>query len=256
MLTTAQTLAHLITEKFITAAPEAAAKALASLATHEALILLSPLKAQTLIACFNKMDPCKAAAILRRLPARQGAYVFSRLEVVQAARMMKEFSGPYREKLSAALKPEFVTLLNQVLAYPAGSVGAAMSTDFVSLKTEAKVSDAVERLKTLPRKKLPALCFITAKDGQLKGVIATAELLFYPAGSALGSVMNTQFDALFPQDSAHKAQLLFQKTQSFLLPVVDKDGKMLGVLSPRMPWQTSSQKAGIKKWLAHWINKK
>lgn len=235
MLTPAETLAHLITEKFITAAPQAAARALESLATHETLILISPLKAQTLITCFNHMDPCKAAAVLRRLPARQGAYVFSRLDVVQAARMMKEFSQPYREKLSSALKPEFVALLSQVLAYPAGSVGALMSTDFVALKTDAKVADAVERLKTLPRKKLPAVCFVTAKDGQLKGVIRTAEMLFYSHTSALGSVMSADFASLAPQDSLQHAALLFKQTQSPLLPVLDADGKILGVLDARLP---------------------
>ena len=256
MLTPAETLAHLITEKFITAAPEAAAKALASLATHEALILLSPLKAQTLIACFNQMAPCKAAAILRRLPARQGAYVFSRLEVLQAARMMKEFSGPYREKLSASLKPEFVALLGQVLAYPAGSVGAAMSTDFVALKTDAKVTDAVERLKTLPRKKLPAVCFVTAKDGQLKGIIPTAELLFYPAGSALGSVMNTQYSTLLPKDTCQQAAFLFKQTQSPLLPVVDKEGKILGVACAQLEWPSSARPGWRTKLRSFFTRKK
>lgn len=255
MLSPAETLAHLITEKFITAAPEAAAKALAGLATHETLILISPLKAQTLITCFNHMEPCKASAVLRRLPARQGAYVFSRLDVVQAARMMKEFSQPYREKLSAALKPEFVALLNQVLAYPASSVGAVMSTDFVSLKTDAKVSDAVERLKTLPRKKIPAVCFVTAKDGQLKGVIRTAEMLFYPHSSALGSVMSGDFASLAAQDSQQKALLLFQQTQSPLLPVVDKNGKLLGVVAA--PLQCPAAKAGwFKRLRARFTNKK
>ena len=57
------TLAGLITEKFILAAPDKAAAALEALATHEVLQLIAPLKAQVLIALFNVMEPAKAAAV-------------------------------------------------------------------------------------------------------------------------------------------------------------------------------------------------
>ena len=63
-------LAGVITEKFAAADPAAAARALESLATHEILLLIGPLKAQTIVACLNPMNPPKAAAVLRRLPLR------------------------------------------------------------------------------------------------------------------------------------------------------------------------------------------
>ena len=88
-------LANIITEKFILAAPQAAAKALETLATHEILLLASPLKAQTLVTCFNEMTPTKAAAVLRRLPLKQASHILMHLDIVQAAHLMNEFSGPY-----------------------------------------------------------------------------------------------------------------------------------------------------------------
>lgn len=223
-------LAGVITEKFIAADPAAAARALESLATHEALLLLAPLKAQTLVACLNPMDPPKAAAVLRRLPLRQASYVLARLDVPQAARLMKEFSAPYRERISAALEPALVKLLAEACAYPPDSAGRLMRTDFVAVRTESKLAALVERLKTLPRKKLPAACFVTGKDGELKGVIRTAELAFYALQSVCGSVMSPA-QSLRPQDGAEAAREAFLKAETDVLPVVNEKGVLLGVLA-------------------------
>ncbi len=229
MNTPMHALAGAITEKFIEAAPEAAARALSSMATHEAILLLSPLKAQLVVACLNPMEPAKAAAILRRLPLRQASYVLSRLSVPQAARLMKEFSAPYRERISGVLEPSFVKLLTDASSYAPGSVGALMRTDLVTVRTETKLSQLVERLKNLPRKKLPQFCWVTDKDGVLKGVIRSAELAFYAPQSAAGSVMS-EAAYLHPQDAARSARAVFEQTGLDCLPVTDKNGVLLGVL--------------------------
>ncbi len=223
-------LAGVITEKFIAADPAAAARALETLATHEVLLLISSLKAQTIVACLNPMAPAKAAAVLRRLPLKQASYILARLEVPQAARLMKEFSAPYRERIGAALEPAFVELLKQAGSYAPDSVGLLMTTDPITVRTESKLAALIERLKTLPRKKLPAVCFVTAKDGELKGVIRTAELAFYTPGSVCGSVMSPSA-VLHPQQDAQQARQAFLKEQTDILPVTDEKNVLLGFLA-------------------------
>ena len=222
-------LAGVITEKFIAASPAAAARALETLATHEVLLLISSLKAQTIVACLNPMDPAKAAAVLRRLPLKQASYVLAKLEVPQAVRLMKEFSVPYRERISAVLEPAFVDLLKQASSYAPDSVGLLMKTDFIAVRTESKLAALIERLKTLPRKKLPTVCFVTGKDGELKGIIRTAELAFYPPLSVCGSVMNS-IPVLYPQTDAQTARQSFLKEQTDLFAVVNEKNLLLGFL--------------------------
>lgn len=229
MNTPMHALAGAVTEKFIEAAPEAAARALASLATHEAILLLSPLKAQLVVACLNPMEPAKAAAILRRLPLRQASYVLERLDVPQAAHLMKEFSAPYRERICGVLDASFVNLLADASAYAPGTAGFFMQTDFVAVRTETKLSQLVERLKNLPRKKLPQFCWVLDKEGTLKGVIRSAEIAFYAPQSPAGSVMG-ETASLRPQAEAAEARKMFADTGVEHLPVTDEKGVLLGVL--------------------------
>ena len=218
-----------VTERFITAAPAAAAKALEGLATHEAVLLLKPLKAEQLIACLNEMDTVKASAILRRLPSRQAAHILSRLSLPQAVQIYQAFSLPQREKMKTLLPAAWVTQLEQGHRFGTGSAGARMSRDFVAFKTETKVAEMIEKLKIMPRKKLPLACLITAgKEGKLKGLIRTAELAFFAPNSLAGSVM-TEVKSVSVGQEAQAANELLQNQP--LVPVTDETGVPLGILS-------------------------
>lgn len=219
-----------ITEKFISAAPVAAAKALGTLATHEAVLLIKPLKAEAIIACLNPMDSAKAAAILRRLPARQAAHVLARLDIMQAGAIYKAFSMPQREKMKTLLSASLVKTLEGNTRWSADSAGALMSRDFVIFKTEQKIREIIEKLKTIPRKKLSEACLVVSgKDGKLKGMIRYAELVFFESDLLAGSVMG-EVKSILPQAKADNAHEILRQGQPFV-PVADEDGVPLGVLS-------------------------
>ena len=223
-------LTFLITEKFISAAPVAAAKVLSGLATHEAILLLKPLKAETLISCLNPMDSDKAAAILRRLPSRQAAHVLARLDITQAGNIYKAFSVPQREKMKTLLSASLIKTLEGNTDWPADSAGACMNRDFVVFKTENKIAELVEKLKNLPRKKLPVACLIVAgKDGKLKGILRSAELCLLNVNSLAGSVMS-EVKIATVQTKSEVVQELLQQGQP-LVPVIDNEGVPLGVIS-------------------------
>ncbi len=223
-------LATRMTEKFIAAAPQEAAAALSVLAVHEILLLLANQKAQCLIAVLNLMEPAKAAAVLRRLPLKQAAYVLARLRVPQAAKLWKELATPYQERLKTELSPAFVALVQAASGFEPGSVGQRMGTDITAVHTENKVAELVARLKNLPRKKLPLICFVTGKNGEFKGVIRTAELVFFNPAAVCGSVMDKSVRTLKPQDLLTAAAAAFTAEQTGTLPVVNDENILIGAL--------------------------
>ncbi len=222
-------LASVITEKFIASDPKGAASAFSGLATHEVLLLIGGLKAQSMVSVLNIMQAPKAAAVLRRLPLKQASYVLTRLDVAQAAKLWKEFATPYQERLKSVLDPAFVELLKSASDFAPGSVGCVMSTDFVAVRTETKVGELVSRLKNLPRKKLPAVCFVTGKDGVFKGAIRTVELLFCNAAALCGSVM-TKSRAVQPADKLLAAKEIFAQEEAPCLPVINENNILIGVV--------------------------
>ena len=234
-------LTPLLTEKYIFAAPADAAKTMGSLATHEAVLLLKPLKVEPVVACLNFMTPIKAAAILRRLPTRHGAQILSRLEVAQAAAVFAAFSVPQKEKIKTVLSASYVKTLQSFSAWPKDCAGRKMSADFFAFRTEVKLSEIVDKLKSLPRKKIPQACIVVDKNGKLKGMIRSVELAFYTADSTAGSVMTDVKNVLAAQLYEDAAELLRQG--QVIVPVTDKEGLVLGVIVPEM----APKNAAVKK---------
>ncbi len=237
-----------VTEKFIAAAPQVAAQALAGLATHEALALLKPLKAERIISCLNLMPADKAAAVLRRLPSRQAAHILSRLDIKQAGLLYQALSTPQREKMNTLLDKSFVQALQHSQDWPAGSVGTQLTRDFLSFKTETPISEMIGKLKTLPRKKLPVACLVLSKDGKAKGFIRTAELAFYPVNSLAGSIM-TDVKSLIATQEVAQAQMLIEQGQP-LVPVTDAQGMVLGVITQQ---EVSAAAPAAKKKRFSWF---
>ena len=241
-------LASAITDKFIAAAPKAAAQALAALATHEVLLLIGGLKSQSVVSVLNPMEAAKAAAVLRRLPLKQASYILTRLDVPQAAKLWKEFATPYQERLKSVLTPAFVQLLQSATGFDVQSVGHFMQTDFVAVRTENKVAELISRLKNMPRKKIPLVCFVTDKNGVLKGAIPTAELAFFNPQAVCGSVM-TSTQSLQPKILLTEAQGVFTQEERALLPVVNEQNVLLGVLDRVALLQSLSTKKPFWKKL-------
>ncbi|MGB2579021.1 magnesium transporter [Elusimicrobium simillimum] len=216
-------------EKFIAAAPQAAARFFESLSTHEALQYVAGLKAEYIVLLLSNMTPARTAVLLRRLPVKQAAYVTSSFNINFAAQVLEALPAHHKTKIESTLPQSFKAELKAALAYPPGSVGTVMRGDFFTFKTDVKVEDIVTKFKNLPRKKIPAQIYILDKSGRLGGVIRTLELVFFQPDAMAGSVMQAQFPAVKPAET--EANALQIMADNFLpeLPVVNKDGVLVGI---------------------------
>jgi magnesium transporter len=217
-------------EGFLAAAPEDAAKMLETLPLSEAVFWVSSLKAQSVILVLENMTYKKAAVLLRRLPFKQASYVAAGLNAARAAELLSELPPYFKQKLVDNAEPSLKKALENVLSYPQGSAACAMHGGYFAFKTDIKIKDITARLKALPRHKLPPSVYIIDKTGRLGGIIKTAELAFYSPAAVAGSVMTVDFDKLSPAQNLGSAFDIFKRSGLPLLPVVDADGFLIGVL--------------------------
>lgn len=218
-------------EDFISASPDKAALSFEQTALSEAVFWLSGLRASSIISCLENMNPKKAAFLLRRLHIKQAARIMQGLKAERAGEIMLDLPIHYKKRLIDALDPSQIKALEEVLAYPRASAARFMKSDFITFKTDAKVKDIIARIKTLPSPKVPLAVYILDKAGKLCGVLPTSQLSFYPPESLAGSVMTADFIKLSPFDGVKKAKALLLKNNLAMLPVIDSESVLLGVVS-------------------------
>ena len=163
--------------------------------------LLLPLEAADIAALFEDLDE-RVSVLFRLLPKELAAEVFVELESDQQEMLIRSFSNAelkevldelylddtvdiVEEMPASVVKrilkqsdPEMRKSINEILKYPEDSAGSIMTTEFVDLKANMTVEDALKRIRrTGPDKETINMCFVMDKQRHLIGVVSIRTLL-------------------------------------------------------------------------------
>lgn len=149
-----------------------------------------------------------------------------------------------RTQLLERLSPEVVNLCIRrlpkqeqtvaltLLAYPKGSAGRIMTTDFIALDQELTVENALEKIREHNRfKETIDDIYITREQDVLVKTLNIKEVLFAPKESILKAIGGTECLSLSSVNTFEEAISIFRKLGRFALPVVDNKQRLLGVVT-------------------------
>ena len=123
-------------------------------------------------------------------------------------------------------------LINQLLKYPDNSAGSIMTTEYVDLQKNMKVSEAIEEIrKTGKDKENIYTCYITGENGVLEGVLSLKELIAKKDAILIEDVMNKNFVSVNTNDDQEIVADLFKKYDFIVMPVVDHENRILGIIT-------------------------
>lgn len=123
-------------------------------------------------------------------------------------------------------------LINQFLAYPEDSAGSVMTIEFVSLKKEMTVEDALTRIrKTAPEKETIYTCYVTDGQRRLEGIITLKDLVLSKLTDKVGDIMSSDIISITTQDEQEEAADLFKKYNLLALPVTDHENRLVGIIT-------------------------
>ena len=123
-------------------------------------------------------------------------------------------------------------LINQLLKYPDNSAGSIMTTEYVDLRKNMKVSEAIEEIrKTGKDKENIYTCYVTGEKGILEGVLSLKELIAKKDTIQIEDIMNKNFISVHTDDDQEVVADLFKKYDFIVMPVVDHEGRILGIIT-------------------------
>lgn len=123
-------------------------------------------------------------------------------------------------------------LINQLLKYPDNSAGSIMTTEYVDLQKNMKVSEAIEEIrKTGKDKENIYTCYVTEKNGKLEGVLSLKELIAKKDSTEIEDIMNKNFVSVNTNYDQEIVADLFKKYDFIVMPVVDHENRILGIIT-------------------------
>lgn len=140
------------------------------------------------------------------------------------------------QELPAEDRAETLIALNRtddiegLLEYEAESAGSLMSRGFVALNDWQTVQSAIEYLRlTQPPSSRAYYLYIIDRDKRLVGNLSIRDLLVSPPQTRLSEITNRDVHAVTTETDQEEAARLLQKYNLLAVPVIDEDGRLVGV---------------------------
>jgi magnesium transporter len=128
--------------------------------------------------------------------------------------------------------PETRKLINQFLNYPEDSVGSIMTIEFVDLKKEMTVREAIQHVKeTGVDKETIDNCYVLDNNRILEGVISIRKLILSDDNEKLEDIMETDIKSANTHDHREVLVSLFKKYDLLSLPVTDNEYRLVGIVT-------------------------
>lgn len=218
-----------LTLTYIRAHPAEAARVLERIPGADAAALFATVPARAGAPVLTAMLPSAAARILGSLDDAPTLALLGAAGVQAAVTVLRYIPEPRRSRLLGGLPTATAVASRVLLGYPDDSVGAWANPDFIAFAPETRVSDALERIRDGNERNVEQV-YAVDHDQRLIGIVDLLDLLRVPDSTTLAAVLHkplTMLTAMTPLTGA-ATQRGWQ--QSSVLPVVERDGRLIGVM--------------------------
>ncbi len=149
-----------------------------------------------------------------------------------AVDMLGELPANLVNRILRHTSPNTRSLINQFLLYPEFGAGSIMTAEFVQLKKEMTVKEAIDHIRRVGEdKETIYTCYVTTQNRKLEGIISVRTLLFSDDESILESVMDRDFISVTTTDDQELVADLFRRYDLLSIPVVDHENRLVGIIT-------------------------
>lgn len=206
--------------------------------------LLSCLSEEDQPIFFRLLSRQKAADVFAYLPTEQQKQLLENLtrENVRAlldeldpddrTKLFEELPAQVTQQIMNLLSPEDLKEARKLLGYPEDSVGRLMTPDFVAIRPEWTVSEALNHIRKHGKDaETINVIYVVDENGKLIDDLRLRTLILADPSDKVSSVLDHHFIALSAYDDQEEAARVMQDYDRVALPVTDSQGILLGIVT-------------------------
>ncbi len=123
-------------------------------------------------------------------------------------------------------------LINQFLKYPENSAGSIMTIEYVDLKKEMTVKEALQHIKkNATDKETINTCYVMDKNRRLEGVISIRQLILNDDDTIIKDIMDENVIFVHTLEDQEYIADTFKKYDFTSMPVVDNENRLVGIIT-------------------------
>lgn len=230
--------------------------------------LLQVGKMQAALALLDGLQPADAAEVLESVPYAERLRIFKAWDVEESSETLLEMSEdgqvevmqglardlatriiaemppddavdlladlPQKssEALLAAMSPVKAGQLRRLLAHGEDTAGGLMTPEAMRLNEELTVAEVLEKLREAPENvEMIYYLYFQDEKNRLTGVCSLRELIIADPDMPVREIMHRNLMTVDPAEDQEKVASLIDRYDLLALPVVDAEGRLLGIVT-------------------------
>jgi len=181
---------------------------------------------------FVEMETDAQELLIRGFSDNELKEIVDELYADDAADLVEEMPANVVKRILRQADPEMRNAINQLLRYEENTAGSIMTTEYVSLRPEMTVEEAILRIRRQGvDKETIYTCYVT-KNRTLIGMVTVKDLLLAPDDEMrISELMFTNLISVTTQTDKEEAARMLSKYNFLALPVVDGENRMVGIVT-------------------------
>lgn len=195
-------------------------------------ILFRLLPKETAAEAFVEMDEEMQEMLIRDFSDTELKEVVDELYLDDAVDIIEEMPANVVKRILKQADPDTRKLINELLKYPDDSAGSIMTTEYVSLRPNMTVEEAIKRIRrTGVDKETIYTCYVTLDNRTLIGLVSIKDLLLANEDDKICDIMESNVIAVHTLDDQEMVAQTFDKYGFMALPVADNEGRLVGIVT-------------------------
>ena len=206
-------------------------------------VLLEELGEKEMIMVFRLIEKTQAAATFSHMSKRMqelliSAFTEKELKEIldemfldDTADLLEEMPANVVERILSVTDFNTRASINTLLAYPEDSAGSIMTVEYVDLKKNMSVKDAIDKIKHVGIDKETIYTCYVIDAKKLIGIVSAKDLLLSENDVKIETIMETNLIYTHTHDDKEKVAKLFSKYGFLAIPVVDTEHCMVGIVT-------------------------
>ena len=218
--------------------------------------ILVTMNAADIAALFEDLEPELLPRLFRLLPKELAADTFVEMEsdsqellikgfsdselkevidelyIDDAVDIVEEMPANVVKRILAQADPDTRKLINELLKYPDDSAGSMMTTEYVELRPNWTVEDAIKTIRrTGIDKETINICYVTRADRTLYGFVTIRRLILSQPDVLIGDLAETNVISCKTLDDQETVAQMLSKYDLIAMPVVDGENRLVGIVT-------------------------
>ena len=181
---------------------------------------------------FSYLETDTEAMIITSLGEKEAVDILNDMSADDATDLIDEMPANVVTKLLNKVDPDTRRDINQLLKYPDNSAGSIMTVEYLDFKEYNTIKDALKKIRTdYDEQETINICFITDKKRELIGTVTLKDLVIHDENTPLSEIMNEDFVSVSTLTDQEDVAKLIQDYDITLVPVVDLEQKLVGIIT-------------------------